>query len=231
MWVENHKIYMLWVVVPAYNEAVSIGRVIRDLFQHGFSNVVVVDDGSSDATARVAREAGAIVLRHAVNCGQGAALETGDEYARGRGAEFVAHFDADGQFDVSDIAKALEIMKKESVDVVFGSRFLDNRSNIPWLKRYFLLPLGRFVNNLFTGVRLTDFHNGFRVLSRRALETIHITQSGMAHNSEIVREVKRAGLTFKEIPVRVVYHEFGQGIGGGFKIIRDLFFNSLISKK
>ncbi len=222
---------MVWVVVPAYNEAQRIGRVIRDLFQHGFTNVVVVDDGSSDETARVAREAGAIVLAHAINRGQGAALETGNEYARGRGAEIVVHFDGDGQFEAGDISSAVAMLKNENIDVVIGSRFLDNRSQVPRFKRSVLLPVGRVVNNIFTGVPLTDFHNGFRVLSRRALETIHITHSGMAHNSEIVSEMRRAGLSYKEMPVKVVYHEFGQGVSGGFAIIRDLFFHSIISKK
>lgn len=221
---------MVVIVVPAYNEEKQIGRVLRGLFESGFTNVVVVDDGSSDGTARIAKEADATVLRHVVNRGQGAALETGNEYARQHGAEHVVHFDADGQFDPSDITAALEVMKREGADVVFGSRFLDKRSDVPWLKRAILLPFGRMLNNIFTGIPLTDFHNGFRILSKKALEVVRITHDGMAHNSEIVAEVKRNNLVYREVPVKVVYHEFGQGIVGGLKIVRDLFLSKFINK-
>lgn len=227
---------MIFVVVPAYNEEKSIGRVIRGLFgvargltQMGDGltrmSIVVVDDGSDDATARLAKEAGAQVLSHQVNRGQGAALQTGDEYALKRGAEAVVHFDADGQFNPTDIAAALKIIESGQADAVFGSRFLDNRSKIPFIKKYFILPVSRAVNNFLTGAKLTDAHNGFRALSRKALLKINITQDGMAHNTEIVRQIKKSGLKFTEMPVEVTYAEYGQGIGEGLKILRDIIFN------
>ncbi len=192
-----------------------------------FFRVLVVDDGSEDATARVAEEAGAFVIRHMVNRGQGAALQTGDEYALRRGAESVVHIDADVQFYPADIAPALKIMQDERADAVFGSRFLDNRSKIPFLKKYFVFPVSRAINNLITGVKLTDAHNGFRVLSRKALEKIKITQDGMAHNTEIVSQIKKSGLKFTECPTEVTYAEYGQGIVGGLKILRDLILSFL----
>ncbi len=221
---------MLYVVVPAFNEHKRIGRVIRDLFEHGITNVVVVDDGSTDDTAAVAHVAGAHVVRHCVNRGQGAALETGNRYALAQGALWIAHFDGDGQFRVEDIMQAVQIANQKQVDIIFGSRYLTDTSAIPWLKRTVLLPMGRCIHNIFTGMPLTDFHNGFRLLSSHAAQQIHITQDGMAHNSEIVAAVKRFNLSWIEAPTVVTYHEFGQGIGGGIKIVGDLLLDSLLKK-
>lgn len=224
------------VIVPAHNEAQNIGRVIRDLFRHeiefkqinseGF-RLIVIDDGSTDRTAEIARAAGATVLSHSVNRGQGAALETGNEYARTCGADVVVHFDGDGQFNSADILPAVAFMRTHELDLVLGSRFLDKRSQIPWLKQHIFLPLGRWLNNAFTEVALTDFHNGFRVLSRHALDAIRITQDGMAHNTEIISQMKPHGLRFSEFPVAVTYTRFGQSIGGGLKIVWDLIFKQV----
>lgn len=213
---------MIFVVLPAYNEEQKIGRVIRDLFQHGFTNVVVIDDGSSDATASEATVAGAVVLNHVINRGQGAALQTGNEFALQNGAEIIVHFDADGQFNVSDINKGIKKLTEENLDIVFGSRFLDKRSKVPFFKKHFILPFSRIINNWITGLKLSDVHNGFRIMHRRAAEKINITQDQMAHNSEIPRLVKDYNLKYSELPVEVLYFENGQGVSGGFKILWDL---------
>lgn len=215
---------MTVVVIPAYNEEKSIGRVIRGLFERGYQNIVVVDDGSSDATAKLAIQHGAKVIEHPINRGQGAALQTGDDYAVKIGADIVVHFDADGQFNEADIAGALRIMNEKKLNVILGSRFLDRRSKIPAMKRYVILPIARLVNLLFTGVMLTDAHNGFRVLDRVALEKIKIYQEGMAHNSEIVAQLKKFNLSYAEVPVEVAYHEYGQGFMGGVRVVADLIF-------
>jgi len=216
---------MVWIVVPAFNEEGKIGRVIRGLFEHSYKNVLVVDDGSSDQTAMQAREAGALVIRHLINRGQGAALQTGNDWAIKNGAELIVHFDGDGQFNPKDIAHGLEKIQAENLDVLLGSRFLDTRSKIPFFKKYFILPISRFVNNLITGLKLTDVHNGFRILNLAAAKEIRITQDGMAHNSEIPKLIKKLNLRYSEYPVEVSYNEHGQGIGGGFKILRDLFID------
>jgi glycosyltransferase involved in cell wall biosynthesis len=213
------------VVVPAYNEAAMIGRVVRDLFQHNWNNILVVNDGSTDATAYSVKAAGVKMVSHTINRGQGAALETGNEYARRNSFDVVVHFDGDGQLNAADIKGAIEKLNS-GYDVVLGSRFLDNRSRLPWTKRYLILPVARFVNYILTGVSLSDAHNGFRVLNKLALEKIRITQSGMAHNSEIVAETKRLGLRYIEYPVEIKYLEYGQGLKGGIKIIFDWIFKS-----
>ncbi|MFA6424357.1 MAG: glycosyltransferase family 2 protein [Candidatus Magasanikbacteria bacterium] len=213
---------MIFIVLPAYNEEPKIGRVIRDLFQHGFANVVVVNDGSDDNTAREAINAGAIVLNHVINRGQGAALQTGNEFALQNKAEIIVHFDADGQFNVSDIASGIKKLTEENLDVVFGSRFLDTRSTVPFFKKYFILPVSRIINNWITKLKLSDVHNGFRIMHRRAVEKIYISQDQMAHNSEIPRLVREYNLKYGELPVEVTYFEDGQGATGGFKILWDL---------
>lgn len=218
---------MIFVVMPAFNEEAKIGRVIRDLFEHGYRNVVVVDDGSQDETSQQAESAGAIVLRHRINRGQGAALQTGNEYALGAGAKVIVHFDADGQFNPKDIAGAIAIMNKQNLDIVLGSRFLDQRSNIPFFKNFFILPISRRINNFLTGLKLSDVHNGFRVLNRYAAQKIKITQDGMAHNSQIPQLIKEHQLIYKEHPVEVFYQESGQGVAGGIKILYDLLIDKI----
>lgn len=212
---------MFIAIVPAYNESEKIGSVVQSLLPH-VDRVVVVDDGSTDDTSARARRAGAEVLMHPINLGQGAALETGHVYARAKKANGVLHFDGDGQFDPQDIKKAREILEEEKVDIVLGSRFLGKSSKIPWIKKYIILPSARFFNHLFTGLKLSDAHNGFRVLGPQALEKIKITHNGMAHATEIVSYIKKHHLTYKEIPITVRYHEYGQKMSGGFAIIKDL---------
>ena len=218
---------MFLAIVPAYNEEKTIGSVVQGLFHH-VDRVLVVDDGSADATAEAARGAGAVVLCHELNRGQGAALETGHEYARLVGAEYVLHFDADGQFDVADIGPAFEKLKNTSADVLFGSRFLDCRSNVPWIKRHVWLPLARLWHNAAYRTKMTDAHNGFRILNRRALDAIHITHDRMAHASEIPASASRLGLRIVEFPIRVVYREYGQGTTGAATIVRDLLLGRFI---
>jgi glycosyltransferase involved in cell wall biosynthesis len=213
---------MIFVVLPAFNEEKKIGRVIRGLFEHGFENIIVVDDGSTDNTSIIAKVAGATVVSHIFNRGQGAALQTGNEFALACGAQTIIHFDADGQFNPSDIHTGLLRLQTEQVDIIFGSRFLDKRSKIPFFKRFFVLPVSRLINNFFTGLQLTDVHNGFRIMRSNVAENLIITQDGMAHNSEIPRLIKDKHFSYAEHPVEVVYFETGQGVGGGIKILWDL---------
>lgn len=213
---------MALIIIPAYNEEKTIGRVIRGLFEQGLKDIVVVDDCSSDGTIKEVEKLGVKVLHHEINRGQGAALETGDEEARRTGVDVVVHFDGDDQFNPGDISRGVELMKIKNVDVVLGSRFLDGRSDLPWLKRNIILPISRWVNFVFTGCLLTDAHNGFRILSKNALEMIRITQDRMAHNTEIVRQIRKYNLRYLEFPVEVRYHTYGQGVVGGVRIVRDL---------
>ncbi|MFA7315083.1 MAG: glycosyltransferase family 2 protein [Candidatus Magasanikbacteria bacterium] len=218
---------MFIAVVPVFNEEKKIVEVVKNLKLY-VDSVVVVDDKSIDNTILEAENSGAIVLKHKINLGQGAALETGHEYARKIGADYVLDFDGDGQFCVEDIIPALEKLKETDSDILFGSRFLDNRTKLPFFKRYIILPLGRFVNKLFGVIDLHDSQNGFRILNKHALDKIRITQNRMAHATEIMGLTRENNLKFVEFPVKVIYHEYGQGVGGGFKIVRDLIWGKFL---
>lgn len=220
-------INMFVAVVPGYNEAKRIGSVVRDLFNH-VDLVIVVDDGSKDNTAQIAREAGAVVLQHRINRGQGASLQTGHEYTLQIGADYVLDFDGDGQFDVLDIQPAMEKIKECKADVLFGSRFLEESSNMPLSKRYLIHPLGKIFNKIFFRVKLSDVHNGFRILNKKALEKIKITQDRMAHATEIPAQVFQSDLKWVEFPVKVLYREYGQSGRGAIQIIKDLIFGKFL---
>ncbi|MDP2946125.1 MAG: glycosyltransferase family 2 protein [bacterium] len=215
----------IFIVIPCYNEAEHLAKVIQSIKQYG--QAVVVDDGSTDNSFTIAKNSGAVTLRHLVNRGMGAALETGDRYALNQVADIVVHFDADGQHLAEEIPKLVQPIISGQVDVVLGSRFLNKTSSIPFFKKYFILKPSVLLQNLLLGVKLTDAHNGFRALSLRALEKISITQDSMAHATEIIEQIKQSGLAYQEAPVTVIYHEFGQGFLSGFMILKDLFFGKI----
>ncbi len=220
---------MFVAIVPAFNESKIIGSVVQSLFSH-VDKVIVVDDGSKDLTEAEARQAGATILSHKINRGQGASLQTGHDYALDLGADYVLHFDGDGQFDTADIKPAFEKLKNSGADILFGSRFLDNRTKIPWLKKYILFPPAKLFNKIFGGVNLTDIHNGFRILSRRALEELKIEQDRMAHATEIPAKAKRLGLKYIEFPVKVTYHRYGGGLKHGLGVVKDLLLGVFLKK-
>ena len=218
----------IFCVIPAYNEKETISEVI-DKVKPLVSEVVVVDDGSSDETKELAKAQGVKVLSHFINRGQGAGLETGNQYALKEGADIIVHFDADGQFLAEEIEDMVLPIINGEADIVFGSRFLGKKSNMPPFKKYVIIPFAHLVNKIFTGSNLTDPQNGFRALSRKVAEKIKIEQDGMAHNTEIISKAFASGLKIKEIPVTVIYHNFGQKFSGGIKIIKDLILARLIN--
>lgn len=209
------------IVIPAFNESGAIGAVVAAL-QTRWPNVVVVDDGSSDDTGGPARDAGAIVLRHIINRGQGAALQTGIEFALRRGARIIVTFDADGQHDVDDVAALVDPITRGDCDITLGSRFLGRSIDMPASRRA-LLRLAIWFTRLTSRLSVTDAHNGLRAFSRRAAETIRLTEDRMAHASEIMDQIASSGLPYREVPVRVRYTEYslakGQRAGGAFRII------------
>lgn len=217
----------VFVVIPAYNEAKNIGKVLRDLSLLPYQ-VVVVDDASQDKTCEfVLKFPKVILLHHRLNRYQGAALETGNQYALKNGADIIVHFDADGQFLVADIAELIKPIIKDDYQVVLGSRFLGKKSELPKLKEYLFFPLARLVNYLFFNVTTTDPQSGLRAFSKEVADKLSIEQDGMAHCSEILAKIFQYKLKVKEVPITVLYHHFGQNFGGGLKIIRDLLFSKI----
>jgi glycosyltransferase involved in cell wall biosynthesis len=215
----------IFVVVAAYNEERKIGDVIDDLHAHGYTDVIVVDDASPDRTSEVARSRSAQVVRHTRNTGQGGALRTGIRTALARGAEIIITFDGDGQHRAADIAGVVAPVLQGRADVALGSRFLGEAPGIQ--KRKWLTLKGSIlVERLLLGLKLSDVHNGFRALSRKAAETIEITCDGMAHASEIVAEIHDHRLRYVEVPVTILYDEYtkqkGQSILNAFHILREI---------
>jgi len=217
-----------WVVIPVYNEARAVGAVIRGLREH-FPNVVCVDDGSSDGTWDVLRAEAPHALKHLVNRGQGAALQTGTTYALRQGAERIAHFDADGQHRVEDLARMASLVASGTCDIALGDRFSGDTSGIPAGRRL-LLRTAVLFHRVSSGIQLNDVHNGLRVLSRTAAERIELTADRMAHASEIVDLIARSGLRVSQVPVTIRYTDYskakGQSWTGGFRII----FHYLVGK-
>ncbi len=216
-----------WLVVPLFEEAAVIGEVVTEA-RKVFPNVVCVDDGSTDDSARRAREAGAVVVHHPVNLGQGAALQTGIEWVLERtDADYLVTFDADGQHQVRDAADMVHRARTEGLAVVFGSRFLDDRTR-PGLLRRVVLKLAVWVTNRTTGLRLTDAHNGLRVIRRDAAAHVDLRQDRMAHATEIVAQLGRTGLPWAEHPVHLLYTDYsrakGQSLLNSVNILVDLVF-------
>jgi glycosyltransferase involved in cell wall biosynthesis len=214
-----------WVVIPAYNEATVIGAVIADV-RRVTDHVIVVDDCSKDATAAVAREAGAIVLRHIINRGQGAAIQTGLTFALRKAPSAIVTFDADGQHTADDLPAMLAPIHEGRAHFVLGSRFT-GESNVPRLRRL-TLKLAVLFTRLTSGLRVTDAHNGLRAFSREGARSIHIHLDRMAHASEIMDQIRSSGLAYVEVPVRVRYTEYtrrkGQRGVHAFRVAFDYLF-------
>jgi polyprenyl-phospho-N-acetylgalactosaminyl synthase len=213
-----------WVVVAAYNEAAVIGRVVSELIGCGH-RVVVVDDGSTDATGALALAAGAAVLTHPINLGQGAALQTGIAFALRRGADTIVTFDADGQHRAGDAAVLIAALAVNDADFALGSRFLADAPTMPPSRRL-LLRAATWFTRLTTGLRVTDTHNGLRAMTRRGASRIALRQNRMAHASEILHCIARSGLRYVEVPVTVDYSAYslakGQRLSDSLRILLDL---------
>ena len=213
-----------WVVVPVYNEGTVVADVIAEIVEL-FPNVVCVDDGSRDDSAKRIAGTSAHLVRHPINLGQGASLQTGIDYALRRGAEYLVTFDADGQHSVTDADRMVDIVRGGDVDVVLGSRFLESVDDIPALKKLVLRTVAT-LSPSSRKLKLSDAHNGLRVLTRRACEDMRISMNGMAHASEIVASLARGSLRVREAPVTIRYTDYsrakGQSLFNGVNILFDL---------
>ncbi len=200
------------VLVPVYNEAASVTAVVTDL-KTQFEHVVCVDDGSSDGSADLARAAGATVLRHPINLGQGAALQTGFDHVAGLpGVNWVVTFDGDAQHLVADAVTMLDLGRASNLDVVLASRFAGTTRDMPRARRLVLRGGVRFTR-WTTGLAVTDTHNGLRVINTRALESLRLTQPRMAYASELLNAIGRHQLSYAEVPTTVLYSDYSRAKG------------------
>ena len=214
-----------WLVVPCYNE----GTVIFDVLTHAretFPNIVAVNDGSRDDSAAQIRAAGAHLVNHPVNLGQGAAIQTGVEYARSQpGARYFVTFDADGQHQVKDVVRMVERLRAEPVDIIVGTRFAgQDNSQVPWIKRAVLKTVV-LLSPRTKKLGLSDAHNGLRVFNRKVADEMNIRMNGMSHASEIVTMIDNNGWRVDEEPVDILYTEYsmskGQSLINGVNILAD----------
>lgn len=218
----------VYVVIAAFNEERAIGDVAAEVAAI-YPNVVVVDDGSSDRTSEAASASAKHVLRHVINRGQGAALQTGITYALRRGARFIVTFDADGQHRVEDIWSMVRPIHEGRCEITLGSRFLGRAVNLPASRRL-LLKAAVLFTRLTSRVRVTDAHNGLRAFSRRAAQRIKLTLDRMAHASEIIDHVRRSGLPFEEVPVEIRYTDYSLSKGQSSRQALRIAFHFLIGK-
>jgi glycosyltransferase involved in cell wall biosynthesis len=214
------------IIVPIYNEEQVVRSIIQSLVIENFTTVIV-DDGSSDNSLQLISDLSVIILKHSTNFGQGAALQTGFEFARKNpNLEIFVTFDSDGQHQIKDIEKIILPLKDNKADIVFGTRFQDDKTKMPVLKRI-ILKLAIKYTSLSTGVPLTDAHNGFRAMNRKALNEMKINLNGMAHASEIVAIAHKSNLRIAETPVEILYTKYskskGQSILNSINILSDLF--------
>jgi glycosyltransferase involved in cell wall biosynthesis len=222
------------VVVPAFNERTTIAATIVDLLAE-FRHVLCVDDGSTDGTGQIAQASGAIVVRHPVNLGQGAALQTGFDYVlRETRCQYVVTFDADGQHLVGDAVRMVERARETGVDVVLASRFLGATFDMPPTRRA-VLRAGVLFTRLTARLDVTDTHNGLRVLNRKALNRIRLELPRMAYASELLGAIQPNDLTYVEEPVTVSYTAYsrakGQRNSNSLNILYDLALRRLRSAR
>jgi len=211
--------------VPVFSESQVIASVITDLAQY-FPNIYCVDDGSPDGSGEFAQTAGAHVIWHPLNFGQGAALQTGIEAGlENPDIQYFVTFDGDGQHSPIDALEMVRTLRKGDVDVVFGSRFLDERTELTAAKRVVLKAAVTYTNAL-TGLKLTDAHNGLRAFNRKVAQSINLQQNGMAHATEIVNQISKAQFRYCEHPVHIVYTDYskakGQSLWNSVNILFDL---------
>jgi len=226
----------LAILIPAYNEEKTLGAVIKSIPRRypGISKVeiIVVNDGSIDKTAKIASKANVILIEHDLNRGLGAALGTGFEYARRQKFDFLLTFDADGQHNPDDIWPVLKPILSGKVDIVIGSR-LKKIKNMPWYRIIGIMGLN-LITLAFFWVWTSDSQSGLRAFSRKAIENIEIKSNKMEVSSEFFNEIQRHNLTLVEIPVKSIYTTYsltkGQKNSNVFRILSKLIYRRFFSK-
>lgn len=224
----NNRVF---IVIPAYNEGKVIRSTLQPLIDRGYS-IVIIDDCSRDETAQVLSGLPIYYLRHPVNLGQGAALQTGMTFALYKGAHVIVHFDADGQHQAQEVGIIIEPILSGEADVVLGSRFMrmEDALRIPVARRL-LLRGAIIVNWVLTRTWLSDAHNGFRAMSATAAKQIHLSENRFAHASEIIVQIRRLRLRYVERPTAIVYTDYtkakGQSLWNAFNIFSDMLWRRI----
>ena len=219
------------IIIPAYNEAKVIRNVVLELKSKVPYDIIIIDDASCDGTHEKACVNGVYLIRHIVNLGQGAAIQTGIEFAKKLGKKYVVTFDADGQHSPEDIERFVEALRDKKADIVLGSRFLGKTENMPAIKKA-ILQLSRIFTYLTTNIWLTDAHNGFRAINIEKYPNFEITQNRMAHASEIIDLIKKLNMKYMEMPCTIKYTRYsthkGQSVFNAVNIVFEYISGRLI---
>ncbi|MDD5015272.1 MAG: glycosyltransferase family 2 protein [Atribacterota bacterium] len=217
------------VVIPAYNEEKTIQGVIKGVKNY-IKDIIVVDDGSTDHTSKLAQGEGVIVYRHIINRGLGGALATGIQGALLEGADIILTFDADGQHRAEDIPRIMKPIVEEAADIVIGSRLLDSHKNMPPSRRI-ANRIGNTITYALFGIKTTDSQSGLRCFNRKAAQSIDIKTNSMEVSSEIIKEIKAHNLKLAEVPIEVIYTDYslskGQSFFTGLKTVLKLIILKL----
>lgn len=217
------------IIIPVYNEAEVVESVV-DGVTKTFPLVVCVNDGSTDNSAKKIKSTNAVLVNHFVNLGQGAALQTGIEYAlQDPNIKYFVTFDSDGQHSSDDVKMMLQIIKDKHFDIVLGSRFLGSTKGMTKSKKV-VLKLAIWFTNKFSNVKLTDTHNGLRVFNRKFAEALEIKMPGMSHASEIIDFIGRGGWAYTEAPITITYTEYSRAKGQSIFNSINILFDLVLSK-
>ena len=218
------------IIIPVYNESKVIRSVLDSVLEQ-YKYVVCINDGSTDGSAKQILKTKAYLIEHPINMGQGAALQTGVEFARQLPVDYFVTFDADGQHRLDDVSLMLETIgdKNNEYDIVLGSRFLGNTIGMKASKRH-ILKLAIKFSNLSSGIKLTDTHNGLRVFNRHVAETMQITMPDMAHASEILEIMANEKYCYTEVPVTIEYTDYSRAKGQTLINAVNIGFDTLLRK-
>jgi len=189
--------------IPAYNEESNIENLIKSAKNY-VDNVVVCDDGSTDNTAKIAKESGAVVISHEKNSGYGSAIISLFDYARKQNAQMIVTIDGDGQHDPTQIPLLFKTLTQHNVDVVIGSRFLDDTIDVPEFRKRGIKIITSALN-IGINFKISDSQSGFRAYSKKAIDEIHPTENGMSVSTEILFKISNKGLSLAEVPITVSY--------------------------
>lgn len=189
--------------IPAYNEESHIEKLVQSAKKH-VDSVIVCDDGSTDNTAKIAKNAGAVVISHKTNRGYGAAIISLFEYARDNNAEIMITLDGDGQHNPEQIPLLLNTLTQHNVDVVIGSRFLNQNTEAPGYRQRGIKIITSAAN-YGADLKVSDSQSGFRAYSKNAIDAIHPTEEGMSVSTEILLKISNKGLSLAEIPITISY--------------------------
>jgi len=218
------------IILPAYNEAEVIDNVISDIRLHGYQNICLVDDGSTDRTRQLAQSLKVTVLSHPVNRGAGAAVQTGITYARNEGFQFAILIDSDGQHLPEDIENLCKKMEETDADIVIGNRFFNSENSVP-KKRIAYNKIANIFTNIFCKNNYSDTQSGFRLLNRKAIELMNLRNRDFGFCSEMLISSEKLNLRIEETPIRVLYTEYsmnkGQNLREGVRTARSILWSVL----